>query len=79
MNSDDPPLFNTRLLDEYAVLALNSATTKPYGPPGAQRARRWFGVEEEIVPGCWPSSMRGVAAQAWIWCQELPIPIPPRV
>ncbi|MEZ4555480.1 MAG: hypothetical protein R2854_03340 [Caldilineaceae bacterium] len=66
VNSDDPPLFNTRLLDEYAVLALESG----YDKAGMARLRNAFavaGVEEEIVPGCWPSSMRGVPPRAWIW------------
>ncbi|MCB0071598.1 MAG: adenosine deaminase [Caldilineaceae bacterium] len=51
VNSDDPPLFNTRLLDEYAVLALEFGYDKAGMARLARNAFAVAGVEEEIKAG----------------------------
>lgn len=48
VNSDDPPLFNTRLLDEYAVLALEFGYDKAGIARLARNAFAVAGAEDEV-------------------------------
>ena len=51
VNSDDPPLFNTRLLDEYAVLALEFGYEKAGMARLARNAFAVAGMEEQVKAG----------------------------